>query len=223
MGALHTVARLLAHRKASCVHAFLNKRIVKAEVSAQFEGPRQSQNLARTRAPGHTALLLDWTSLTPFAHMHIHMHHTPCCALSHSYTVSVREHAALGPGALAAFLQTYGQARVPATMAQVRWRVSALSTILRSLQTPLGVTASASQWSPRSTSTEPENCVSLAPQVIYSLTPLWSALIAWAFLGNDDGLGPLGWAGGAVILMASILATTGAKQEDLRDKELNKS
>lgn len=87
----------------------------------------------------------------------------------------------------------------------------------------LGVTASASQWSPRSTSTEPESCVSLAPQVIYSLTPLWSALIAWVFLGNDDGLGPLGWAGGAVILMASILATTGAKQEDLRDKELNKS
>ena len=48
-----------------------------------------------------------------------------------------------------------------------------------------------------------------AMQVIYSLTPLWSALIAAIILDGQEQVGPLFWAGGAVILGASILAGTG--------------
>uniref|UniRef100_A0A7S3QZR9 EamA domain-containing protein n=1 Tax=Dunaliella tertiolecta TaxID=3047 RepID=A0A7S3QZR9_DUNTE len=83
---------------------------------------------------------------------------------------------ALGPGALAAFLQTSGQARVPATMAQV----------------------------------------------IYSLTPLWSAIGAWLVLGDEAG--GLTWAGGAIILGASLLATGGDGEAatDSKGKELKK-
>lgn len=46
----------------------------------------------------------------------------------------------------------------------------------------------------------------LRPQVIYSLTPIWSALIASATLGSSENMGTLSWAGGAVIVLASILA-----------------
>lgn len=43
-------------------------------------------------------------------------------------------------------------------------------------------------------------------QVIYSLTPIWSALMA-AWLLGDEGLGPVAWAGCAAICAASILAS----------------
>lgn len=42
-------------------------------------------------------------------------------------------------------------------------------------------------------------------QVIYSLTPLWSALIAQVALG-DETLGPAAWGGGGAMLLASLLA-----------------
>ena len=42
-------------------------------------------------------------------------------------------------------------------------------------------------------------------QVIFSLTPLWSALMAFLLLG-DDGMGPLAWAGGAAVVAAGIMA-----------------
>jgi len=74
---------------------------------------------------------------------------------------------ALGPGASATFLQTKGQASVPAT----------------------------------------------AAQVIYSLTPLWSTLLAAVLLG-DEGLGPMSWVGGVAVLAASILSAQ-AQQSDL--------
>jgi len=57
---------------------------------------------------------------------------------------------------------------------------------------------------------EPSACLPL--QVIYSLTPLWSALAAWLVLGDEAG--PLTWAGGVVILSASLLATTGGSSDD---------
>eukprot|EP00873_Tetraselmis_striata_P026769 jgi/Tetstr1/447033/TSEL_034490.t1 len=44
-----------------------------------------------------------------------------------------------------------------------------------------------------------------AAQVIYSLTPLWSALAASVVLG-DEGLGPASWAGGGLVLGASLLS-----------------
>jgi len=56
------------------------------------------------------------------------------------------------------------------------------------------------------------------PQVIYSLTPLWSALFSWWALGDEAG--SLTWIGGAVILCASLLATSegdgkrGGKEEE---------
>jgi drug/metabolite transporter (DMT)-like permease len=55
-------------------------------------------------------------------------------------------------------------------------------------------------------------------QVIYSLTPLWSAIASWIFLGDEDGMGPLAYGGGAIVLAASILATTGgsADRKDIR-------
>ncbi|KAJ9520956.1 hypothetical protein QJQ45_014158 [Haematococcus lacustris] len=71
-------------------------------------------------------------------------------------------YSALGPGALATYLQTRGQVVVPATLAQV----------------------------------------------VFSLTPLWSALIAALVLG-DDGMGQAAWAGSAAILVASAVATDG--------------
>jgi hypothetical protein len=43
-------------------------------------------------------------------------------------------------------------------------------------------------------------------QVIYSLTPIWSALIAQATLGGSENMGALSWAGGGVIVCASVLA-----------------
>lgn len=42
-------------------------------------------------------------------------------------------------------------------------------------------------------------------QMLYSSTPVWAAAIAQLLLG-DQGLGPMGWAGGAVMLAAALAA-----------------
>ncbi|MEW5306166.1 MAG: hypothetical protein WDW36_008653 [Sanguina aurantia] len=70
-------------------------------------------------------------------------------------------YSSLGPGALATYLQAAGQAKVPATQAQV----------------------------------------------IYSLTPLWSALLAYLVLG-DEGMGPVAYVGGATIVAAGLIAAS---------------
>ncbi len=52
-------------------------------------------------------------------------------------------------------------------------------------------------------------CITLPPshlcQMLYSSTPLWAAAMARLLLG-DQGLGPTGWAGGAVMLAAALAA-----------------
>jgi drug/metabolite transporter (DMT)-like permease len=53
--------------------------------------------------------------------------------------------------------------------------------------------------------------------VVYSLEPVAGALIAWVVLG--ERWGPMGWAGGALILAASLAtqaagATDGANPDD---------
>jgi hypothetical protein len=42
--------------------------------------------------------------------------------------------------------------------------------------------------------------------MVYSLEPVAGALMAWVFLG--ERWGPLGWAGGGLILAASLLTQT---------------
>lgn len=74
-------------------------------------------------------------------------------------------YSALGPGAGATYLQTKGQAIVPATQAQV----------------------------------------------IYSLTPIWGAVMAQLVLG-DEQMGPVAWAGGAAVLLASLQAARAQSQ-----------
>lgn len=49
-------------------------------------------------------------------------------------------------------------------------------------------------------------CVTTA-QVIYSLTPLWSALLAYLVLG-DEGMGPVAYVGGATIVAAGLIAAS---------------
>jgi drug/metabolite transporter (DMT)-like permease len=71
--------------------------------------------------------------------------------------LSVLVYSALGPGAMGSYLQTKGQAEVPAAQAQV----------------------------------------------IFSLTPVWSALLASAFLPGES-MGALAWTGAAVIIAASV-------------------
>ena len=45
-------------------------------------------------------------------------------------------------------------------------------------------------------------------QVLYSTTPLWSALIAWWLLSNsDEAMSPVGWAGGLALVVATIIAS----------------
>jgi drug/metabolite transporter (DMT)-like permease len=80
--------------------------------------------------------------------------------------VTVLVYSALGPGAMGSFLQTKGQAEVPAAQAQV----------------------------------------------IFSLTPVWSALLASAFLPGES-MGGLAWSGAAVIIAASVwVAAAGASE-----------
>ena len=55
---------------------------------------------------------------------------------------------------------------------------------------------------------------SLLSQVVYSLTPLWSAGFAYLTLGGggNESMGTLSWVGGAVILAASFLASQQPQQ-----------
>ncbi len=43
-------------------------------------------------------------------------------------------------------------------------------------------------------------------QVIYSTVPLWSALLAFKFM-PEETMGTIGYAGGAVVILAGVLAT----------------
>ena len=43
-------------------------------------------------------------------------------------------------------------------------------------------------------------------QVIYSTVPLWSALLAFKFM-PEETMGAVGYAGGAVVILAGVLAT----------------
>lgn len=43
-------------------------------------------------------------------------------------------------------------------------------------------------------------------QVLYSSTPLWSALLAALLLSGGEAMSPLGWAGGLAIVIASLVA-----------------
>ncbi len=73
----------------------------------------------------------------------------------------------------------------------------------------LGPGAAATFLQTRGQSTVPATTA----QVIYSLTPIWGAVSAQVLLG-DEGLGPLSWAGGAGMVVASLMAAqaqTGGK------------
>jgi hypothetical protein len=50
-----------------------------------------------------------------------------------------------------------------------------------------------------------------ASQVIFSLTPIWGAVMAQLVLG-DEQMGPVAWAGGAAVLLASLLAARAQSQ-----------
>lgn len=43
-------------------------------------------------------------------------------------------------------------------------------------------------------------------QVIYSTVPLWSALLAFKFM-PEETMGAIGYAGGAIVVLAGFLAT----------------
>ncbi|DBA65614.1 TPA: hypothetical protein ACH3X2_002675 [Trebouxia sp. C0005] len=43
-------------------------------------------------------------------------------------------------------------------------------------------------------------------QVIYSTVPLWSAVLAFKFM-PEETMGTIGYAGGAVVILAGVLAT----------------
>lgn len=45
-------------------------------------------------------------------------------------------------------------------------------------------------------------------QVLYSSTPVWSAVFA-ALLVNGERMRAVGWVGGAIILVASVIAASG--------------
>eukprot|EP00798_Chlamydomonas_sp_ICE-L_P019985 gene19985-26699_t len=53
-------------------------------------------------------------------------------------------------------------------------------------------------------------------QLIFSLTPLWSALIAAFTVGKDgsEGMGPLSWLGAVIIVGATLLAARGEGKAD---------
>lgn len=57
----------------------------------------------------------------------------------------------------------------------------------------------------------PGSCCPL--QVIYSTTSLWSAVLTMLVL-RDETLGPIGWAGGAVIAAAGLVAGGGSTHGD---------
>lgn len=44
-----------------------------------------------------------------------------------------------------------------------------------------------------------------ALQIIYSLTPVWAALLAGLLLPQEEATGPLGWCGGGVIIAATLV------------------
>ncbi len=102
----------------------------------------------------------------------------------------------VGPGALAAFLQSSGQQHVPPAQAQV-------SFLLRQE----GCSNAPSHPTP---SSEAHLCHALAtlytrlPQVAFNTAPAWSALLAYLTLPNE-GLGPVGWAGALAVLTAASL------------------
>ncbi|GAB4814293.1 hypothetical protein N2152v2_001339 [Parachlorella kessleri] len=54
-------------------------------------------------------------------------------------------------------------------------------------------------------------------QVIFSTTPLWAAAFSWLLLGGEQ-LGGLTWAGGASIVVAGLLASTGAAPQRGREE-----
>eukprot|EP00798_Chlamydomonas_sp_ICE-L_P019987 gene19987-26702_t len=57
-------------------------------------------------------------------------------------------------------------------------------------------------------------------QIIFSLTPLWGAGIAFLTIGSDgsEAMGPLSWGGGLVMVLASLLASQGSKKEETGSK-----
>lgn len=45
-------------------------------------------------------------------------------------------------------------------------------------------------------------------QVLYSTTPLWSALLAWLLLSNsEEAMSAVGWSGGLALVAASLVAS----------------
>jgi drug/metabolite transporter (DMT)-like permease len=95
------------------------------------------------------------------------MHALLPAGLANPLAASVLIYSAVGPGAMGSFLQTKGQAEVPAAQAQV----------------------------------------------IFSLTPVWSALLASAFLPGES-MGALAWSGAAVIIAASVWVAAASSAAD---------
>ena len=55
-------------------------------------------------------------------------------------------------------------------------------------------------------------------QLIYSLAPIWSALIAQLLCLPGEGMGPLSWAGGAAVLAASVMAVQGQSSSSIGEE-----
>ncbi len=89
-------------------------------------------------------------------------------------------YSALGPGALATYLQTKGQASVSAAQAQVARKLYCI----QNLRLPTK---------------------SNRLQVIFSLAPLFTVLFSQLTLGGES-LGPLAWVGGATVIAASFIS-----------------
>ena len=122
-------------------------------------------------------------------------------------------YSALGPGALATYLQTKGQATVAATPSQVRGisdlrgqRAVCVHCVHTISQTFLCILCSLYSFSQTLTPFSLLSSPLPRLQLIHSSMPIWSAIIAVQLgLGGED-MGPMSWAGGAAVLAASVLA-----------------
>ena len=57
------------------------------------------------------------------------------------------------------------------------------------------------------------HCLLKQLQLVYSLAPIWSALIAQTIDLPGEDMGPLSWAGAAAVLAASTLAAQSSDQD----------
>jgi drug/metabolite transporter (DMT)-like permease len=148
-----------------------------ATVRLSYHAPRCSAvHLAASKTVVETAASLAWLVCAPAWHSGQGVEASGAGAgagaqLSSAWpsgvALAVLVYSALGPGAGAAILQSFGQAQVPVAQAQV----------------------------------------------LYSLTPIWSALLAGGAL-TGEAMGAAGWLGAAIILGASLslAAAEGSEQ-----------